>query len=82
MTMYFFHLRDGDQFIPDETGIDLPDINEARREALQSARDMLAEQIRAGEALDGQRIEITSPEGEVLDVVSFREALRPAGTIH
>ena len=82
MTLYYFHLRDGDQFIPDETGVDLPDLAQARREALQSARDMLAEQLKAGEALDGQRIEITSPEGELLEVVSFREALTPTGTIH
>lgn len=82
MTIYYFHLRDGDAFIPDETGMDLTDIREARDEALQAARDMLADQLRAGEALDGQRIEITAADGKVLDVVSFREALRPAGTIH
>lgn len=82
MTVFFFHLRDGDQFVPDETGMDLPGIEDARREALQAARDMLADQLRAGEALDGQRIEITSQDGQVLEVVSFREALRPAGTIH
>ena len=64
------------------TGMELEDIHAARHEALQAARDMLADQLRAGEALDGQRIEITAVDGRVLDVVSFREALRPAGTIH
>jgi len=82
MAVYYFHLRDGDALIPDETGMDLPNLNEARREALQAARDMLADQLRAGEALDGQRIEITAPNGEVLDVISFREALLPGGAIH
>jgi hypothetical protein len=79
MTIYYFHLRDGDAFIPDETGMDLTDIREGRDEALQAARDMLADQLRAGEALDGQRIEITAADGKVLDVVSFGEALRPVG---
>jgi len=82
MTLYYFHLRDGDAFVRDETGMELEDIHAARHEALQAARDMLADQLRAGEALDGQRIEITAVDGRVLDVVSFREALRPAGTIH
>ena len=82
MTLYYFHLRDGDSFVPDETGMDLQNVAEARCEALQAARDMLADQLRAGEALNGQRIEITAEDGRVLDVVSFREALRPAGTIH
>ena len=55
MQRYFFHLRDGGELIPDETGMDLAGLEEARREAVQSARDILAEQFRAGQALDGQQ---------------------------
>jgi len=43
---------------------------------------MLADQLRAGEALNGQRIEMTAEDGQALDVVSFQEAWRPAGTVH
>ena len=82
MTMYYFHLRDGRQYVPDETGMDLPDIEAARVEAVQGARDILADQLRAGEALDGQAIEIANAAGEVLEVVTFKDALRPDGTIH
>ena len=70
------------QLVPDETGMDLPSLKEARREAVQSAREILADQLRAGEALDGQRIEIADDTGAVLEVVTFREALRPDGTIN
>lgn len=82
MAMYYFHLRDGEHFVPDETGMDLTDMQAARVEAVRSARDILADQLRAGEALDGQAIEITNDAGEVLDVVKFKDALRPAGTLH
>ena len=79
---YFFHLRDGGNFIPDETGMDLVGLDEARREAVQSARDILADQLKAGEALDGQQIEITDDAGRIIEVIRFKDALRPDGTIH
>jgi hypothetical protein len=82
MPLYFFHLRDGDQLVPDDTGMNLQDIEEARAEAVRSARDILADQLRAGEALDGQIVEIADETGKVLDVVTFQDALRPNGTIH
>lgn len=82
MTMYYFHLRDGREFVPDETGIDLATIDDARREAVQSARDILADQLREGKALDGQLIEISDEHGAVLEVVTFRDALRPDASIN
>jgi hypothetical protein len=82
MQRFYFHLRDGTQFVPDETGMDLSGMEEARREAIQSAREILADQLRNGEALDGQRIEISDDTGTVLEVVTFKDALRPDGSIH
>lgn len=82
MPTFYFHLRDGNTYVADETGMELNDLNEARAEAVRGARDILADQLRAGEALDGQRIEIADDHGEVLEVVTFKEALRPDGTIH
>jgi hypothetical protein len=35
--------------IPDEQGQDVPDVSAARREAIQSARELLAGAIRAGQ---------------------------------
>lgn len=82
MAMYYFHLRDGPYFVPDETGMDLAGLAEARLEACQSARDILAEQLRHGEPLDGQRIEIADDRGQIVDVVTFKDALRPDVTIN
>jgi hypothetical protein len=48
MGRFYFHLREGDTFIPDDEGQDLPDVSDALREAMLTARDVLAEAIIAG----------------------------------
>jgi hypothetical protein len=40
MPRYYFHVEDHHTTL-DETGVDLPSLEEARREALQAAGDML-----------------------------------------
>ncbi|RLP26346.1 hypothetical protein [Mesorhizobium sp. YM1C-6-2] len=42
MPRYFFHVDNG-EFIPDETGADLPDLQAARREAVRAAGEMIDE---------------------------------------
>jgi hypothetical protein len=46
MARFFFHLKSGGELITDDDGIELPGLNEATREALQSARELLAEAIK------------------------------------
>src|SRR3954453_18387094 len=48
MGRFYFHLREGDTLIPDDEGQDLPDVSVALREAMLTARDLLAEAIMAG----------------------------------
>ncbi len=62
--------------------MDLPDLPAAHQEALLSAREILADQLRAGKPLDGQLIEIADESGRVLGVLSFKDALRPDVTIN
>jgi hypothetical protein len=45
---FYFHLRQDDELIRDEEGIDLPDISAAHHEAVLSARELLAEAIKDG----------------------------------
>jgi hypothetical protein len=40
MPRYFFHLRFGQRFVPDEEGVDLPSRSAARDEALAAVRDL------------------------------------------
>ena len=52
------NIKDGSGNIPDEEGIDLPDVEAAKREALQCARDMLADAIKAGKPKVPEALEI------------------------
>jgi hypothetical protein len=48
MARFYFHLRDGDKLVQDPEGLDLPDVDAAKREALLAARDILSHAIKAG----------------------------------
>jgi hypothetical protein len=48
MGRFYFHLRQGDELIPDEEGQDLPDLSDAVHEALVAARELLANAIKSG----------------------------------
>jgi hypothetical protein len=48
MARFFFHLKSDGELITDDDGIDLPGLSEATREALQRARELLAEAIKTG----------------------------------
>jgi hypothetical protein len=69
---YFLHI---DELKTDPDGTDLPDLEAARREALLSAREMLAEWIASGFEDIPTRIMISDEAGNVLAVVHMREVL-------
>lgn len=77
MPQYFFHVRDGDGLTEDPDGSDLPDLEAARTEAAIAAREIAAEHVRAGKAVDGLRFEICDAAGRKLATVPFRDALKP-----
>src|ERR1044072_3948817 len=49
MGRFYFHVRMGDELIPDDEGRDLPDLSAALREAQLAARELLADAIKAGQ---------------------------------
>ena len=69
MGHFYFHLRAGEQLILDVEGLDLPDISAARREAIKSAREILAAAIRAGKAKVPDAFVISDEAGRALDMV-------------
>jgi hypothetical protein len=75
MEHFYFHLRAGDQLIPDVQGQDLPDVSAARREAILSAREILAGAIRAGQAMVPDAFVISDEAGRALDTVPLAEVL-------
>ncbi|MBW9117653.1 hypothetical protein JNB88_28945 [Rhizobium cauense] len=74
MTRYFFHRRDGDQFIED-TGVEMSGLAAARLEAIKAAREMLAEKLLAGELIDGQVFEIVDDAGRLVETIPFKSVL-------
>ena len=78
MPRFYFHIRDGDQLIEDPDGSELPDLEAARAEALEGARTILAEKVRTGALVDGQRFEIVDESGTVRTTLPFREAIKLA----
>jgi hypothetical protein len=75
MPKFYFHIRDDAGLIPDEEGMELPDIDAARKEAETGAREILADALRAHKEVDGKRIEIANQSGEVLDSFKVRDLL-------
>lgn len=67
MTRYFFDVIEDDQVTPDEEGVELPGIEEARREAVQSLSDM-AKELAVDLANERRKvvIRVRDESGEVL----------------
>ena len=76
MTKFYFNVRDGDNIATDEEGSEMPDIYYAENEAIQAAREIMAEKVLNGEFINGQSFEISDENGTVVATVPFRAALR------
>jgi hypothetical protein len=74
MGRFYFHLAIGNQLIPDEEGEDLPNASEARREAVRSAREILAEAIRHGQPPQDALV-IADDAGRTLDTIRLASVL-------
>jgi hypothetical protein len=74
MPRYFFHLQKANEAV-DEEGLDLPDEQAALKEAVASARELLAEAIRAGRDLRPERIVIADATGREVATVNMKDVL-------
>lgn len=68
MARYFFHVRDGDNLLEDdEQGEELPDLDAVRRQAIESAREILSEAALSGTAASlHQQIEVADASGKTV----------------
>jgi len=81
----FLHIITDLERLPDPDGGDFGDLEEAVREAEQSARDLMADELRAGRPLPlGWRVQIVDEDGAVRATVKFADLLgsaaRPNGS--
>lgn len=75
MTRYYFHIHSAGQITPDEEGIELPSMAEARLEAHLSARDLAMAAMRGGRGVDASEIEIADGRGKILAAIAVRSSL-------
>lgn len=78
MKRFFLHIRDGATLLEDPEGTLLPNVEAACEEAIQSAREILASKVLAGEVVDGQTFEITDETGAMCATLAFKDAMRLA----
>ena len=79
MPRYYFHVREGGDISRDTEGQTLPDAEAARREAVNTGREILGEKLLHGGALDSRIIEIADETGRVIDTINVNDVLYKAG---
>ncbi|MDB5697861.1 MAG: hypothetical protein JWN69_665 [Alphaproteobacteria bacterium] len=75
MPRYFFHLFD-DIVLRDEEGIELPDIEAARSEAVRAARDIACQEVQNGKLSLHHRIEVEDEQGRPILTLPFKAAFK------
>lgn len=75
MPLYFFNVYN-DEITMDEEGQDLPDLEAVHKEAVKSAREMMCDNVRAGEVTLSHRIEVVDESREIVLNVTYGEAVQ------
>jgi hypothetical protein len=76
MARFYFHLRNTGQLVTDDEGLELPNKWEALREAQLSARELLADAIKAGQDTVPEAFVIADEHGREIATLPL-EALLP-----
>ncbi len=80
MPRYFFHVREQSQFSRDTEGQELANLEAAKREAVNVAREMIGERLLHGGDIDGRIVVIADEQDQMLDEVHFCDVLFEGGT--
>ena len=78
MPMYFFHIRDSWDLIPDEEGMEFPNLKRAQAEAYASARDLASAAPIERHNFAAYSVEVTDEVGTVLSRVKIEPVHRVA----
>lgn len=77
MARYFFDIRSGEVLNKDLEGEEHETLSSAENEAIQSAREMMAEAIKSGRSTaKGKVFELTDVKGQVLSSIAFTDVLQ------
>ncbi len=75
MSKFYFHVRCGQNIMSDDEGMECADAAAAREQALVSARELLADAIKASKHETPDCFIIADANGRELMTVPFNEAL-------
>jgi hypothetical protein len=75
MSRFYFHVVEGAELLRDVEGAHLRDALEARRIAIRSAREILADAIRGGKNKIPEALLITDEEGRAIETIPFASVL-------
>lgn len=76
MGRYHFHLWDGSCLIHDPEGAELPDMNAVRERALQTARELLADEICEGKLPLYMRLDIEDEGNRIVYRLNFTDVVQ------
>ena len=77
MPRFYLNVRQDETLVKDPEGSDFSSLDEARAEALLSARELMSARVLAGRKANHSKFEITDDNGNVVMVVWFEEAIIP-----
>jgi hypothetical protein len=76
MPRYFLHVKDASGLLQDPDGQEFDDLAAARKEAIEAARELMAECLRLSQPLGLNReMAIADESGEIISTISFKAAL-------
>ena len=73
---YFLHVREAGDLVEDPDGTDFPDEAAVRKEAIEAAREIMAEHIRKGLDVSSWSFEVVDEDGRLIMSVPFSEAVQ------
>lgn len=76
MPRYFFHVREADTLSIDFEGAVLSGDDQAIREAVQAARETLAEKIIFGDIISHTSFEVVRADGHLIAIIPVSSVLR------
>ncbi len=76
MPRYFFHVRANDGLVEDPERIECADEGSIREEAIEGARQLMAEHIRKGVDVSDWSYEIVDEHDRPVMTVAFSQAIR------
>jgi hypothetical protein len=77
MPHYFLHVKDASGVLQDPDGQECDDLAAARQEAIEAARDLMAECLRLGQPLGlSRQMAIGDESAEIISTVPFKAGLQ------